>query len=76
MRNLLAASADTTLEQLLDLDTPIESGRLHRHLLPVQAVTVGETLHIVKHDALEEQIEQEQQLELELEQVKQEGESN
>ncbi|KAH8402774.1 hypothetical protein KR215_010319, partial [Drosophila sulfurigaster] len=63
MRNLLAASADTTLEQLLELDTPIESGRLHRHLLPVQAVTVGETLHIVKHDALEEQIEQEQQLE-------------
>ncbi|KAH8360215.1 hypothetical protein KR093_011441, partial [Drosophila rubida] len=66
MRNLLATSdigvPASTLEQLLDLDTPIESGRLHRHLLPVQAVTVGETLHIVKHDALEEQIEEEQQL--------------
>ncbi|KAH8311154.1 hypothetical protein KR044_004593, partial [Drosophila immigrans] len=65
MRNLLAASdigvPASTLEQLLDLDTPIESGRLHRHLLPVQAVTVGETLHIVKHDALEEQIKAEEQ---------------
>ncbi|KAM8707008.1 hypothetical protein ACLKA7_011162 [Drosophila subpalustris] len=63
MRNLLASDGlpATTLEQLLELDTPIESGRLHRHLLPVQAVTVGETLHIVKHDALERQIEKEQQ---------------
>ncbi|KAH8417558.1 hypothetical protein KR222_001862, partial [Zaprionus bogoriensis] len=58
MRNLLGsngAAPATTLEQLLELDTPIESGRLHRHLLPVQAVTVGETLHIVAHDALEQQ---------------------
>lgn len=65
MRNLLASDGvpATTLEQLLELDTPIESGRLHRHLLPVQAVTVGETLHIVNHDALEEQIEEVQQKE-------------
>lgn len=57
MRSLLASNGvpETTLEQLLDFDTPIESGRLHRHLLPVQAVTVGETLQIVQYDALEEQ---------------------
>ncbi|XP_064550820.1 uncharacterized protein LOC135436968 [Drosophila montana] len=64
MRSLLAANGvpETTLEQLLDFDTPIESGRLHRHLLPVQAVTVGETLQIVQYDALAEQtVEIEQQ---------------
>lgn len=63
MRNLLGSNGvpASTLEQLLEFDTPIESGRLHRHLLPVQAVTVGETLHIVDHDALEEQKEEEQE---------------
>ncbi|ALC47774.1 CG42557 [Drosophila busckii] len=39
MRQLLSANGvpESTLDQLLELDTPIESGRLHRHLLPVQA---------------------------------------
>ncbi|XP_023169169.2 uncharacterized protein LOC111598237 [Drosophila hydei] len=67
MRSLLASSVvpEPTFEQLLEFDTPIESGRLHRHLLPVQAVTVGETLQIVKYDELEvdeeHQTEQEEQ---------------
>ncbi|EDW58367.1 uncharacterized protein [Drosophila virilis] len=63
MRSLLASNGvpESTLEQLLDFDTPIESGRLHRHLLPVQAVTVGETLQIVQYDALEEQEQQVEQ---------------
>ncbi|XP_017845310.1 uncharacterized protein LOC108601864 [Drosophila busckii] len=57
MRQLLSANGvpESTLDQLLELDTPIESGRLHRHLLPVQAVSVGETLPIVQHDSLEQQ---------------------
>ncbi|XP_017859655.1 PREDICTED: uncharacterized protein LOC108611481 [Drosophila arizonae] len=61
MRSLLASSGvpEKTFEQLLEFDTPIESGRLHRHLLPVQAVTVGETLEIVKYDELE--VEEEHQ---------------
>lgn len=71
MRNLLLGSNGevpaTTIEQLLELDTPIESGRLHRHLLPVQAVTVGETLHIVEHDALEEQKDEEEEQDPEIE---------
>ncbi|XP_030369951.1 uncharacterized protein LOC115620714 [Scaptodrosophila lebanonensis] len=61
MRSLLGSNGvpATTLEQLLELDVPIESGRLQRHLLPVQAVTAGEKLHIIQHDALEDQIEEE-----------------
>ncbi|XP_022217067.1 uncharacterized protein LOC111070662 [Drosophila obscura] len=60
MRSLLSANGVpvTIFEQLLELDTPIDSGRLHRHLLPVQALTVGETVRIVEHDALERPEEQ------------------
>ncbi|XP_002073354.3 uncharacterized protein LOC6650636 [Drosophila willistoni] len=58
MRLLLASSNGSALiEEQLELDTPIESGRLQRHLLPHQALTVGELVNIVKHDALEEQQE-------------------
>lgn len=55
MRGLLESEGVpiSIFEQFLELDTPIESGRLHRHLLPVQAVTVGETVYIVDHDALQ-----------------------
>lgn len=63
MRLLLASNGvpEKTFEQLLEFDTPIESGRLHRHLLPVQAVTVGETLQIVKYDELEVEEQQQEQ---------------
>lgn len=63
MRELLSSDGITTrsLDQVLELDTPVESGRLQRHLLPIQALTIGETVHIVKHDALEEQPEAEEQ---------------
>ncbi|XP_034664058.1 uncharacterized protein LOC117898615 [Drosophila subobscura] len=56
MRSLLSANGVpvTIFAQLLELDTPIDSGRLHRHLLPVQALTVGETVRIVEHDALQQ----------------------
>ncbi|KAH8293566.1 hypothetical protein KR054_001631 [Drosophila jambulina] len=59
MRGLLESEGVpvSIFEQFLELDTPIESGRLHRHLLPVQAVNVGETVYIVEHDALQRSVE-------------------
>ncbi|XP_017091955.2 uncharacterized protein [Drosophila bipectinata] len=59
MRGLLASEGVpvSIFEQFLELETPIESGRLHRHLLPVQAVNVGETVHIVDHDELQQKEE-------------------
>ncbi|XP_001357619.2 uncharacterized protein [Drosophila pseudoobscura] len=67
MRSLLSANGVpvTIFEQLLELDTPIDSGRLHRHLLPVQALTVGETVRIVEHDALEQREEEHTEVEAE-----------
>ncbi|KAH8382215.1 hypothetical protein KR009_002413, partial [Drosophila setifemur] len=64
MRGLLASEGVpiSIFEQFLELDTPIESGRLHRHLLPVQAINVGETVNIVEHDALQRTEEEEQEL--------------
>ncbi|XP_017041708.1 uncharacterized protein LOC108088443 [Drosophila ficusphila] len=61
MRGLLSSEGVpiSIFEQFLELDAPIESGRLHRHLLPVQAVNVGETVYIVNHDALEQSAEAE-----------------
>ncbi|XP_033166648.1 uncharacterized protein LOC117145195 [Drosophila mauritiana] len=63
MRGLLSSEGVpiSIFEQFLELDAPIESGRLHRHLLPVQAVSVGETFHIVKHDALQQSAEEAQE---------------
>ncbi|XP_017076404.2 uncharacterized protein LOC108111446 [Drosophila eugracilis] len=60
MRGLLSTEGVpiSVFEQFLELDAPIESGRLHRHLLPVQAVNVGETFHIVDHDALQKSVEE------------------
>ncbi|XP_017026695.1 uncharacterized protein [Drosophila kikkawai] len=62
MRGLLESEGVpiSIFEQFLELDTPIESGRLHRHLLPVQAVNVGETVYIVDHDALQRSEEEEE----------------
>lgn len=64
MRGLLASEGVpvSIFEQFLELETPIESGRLHRHLLPVQAVNVGETVHIVDHDELQQKEDQDQNL--------------
>ncbi|KAH8241974.1 hypothetical protein KR038_007173 [Drosophila bunnanda] len=63
MRGLLESEGvpNSIFEQFLELDTPIESGRLHRHLLPVQAVNVGETVYIVDHDALQRSEEEEEE---------------
>eukprot|EP00099_Drosophila_melanogaster_P023869 NP_651751.1 uncharacterized protein Dmel_CG42557 [Drosophila melanogaster] len=63
MRGLLSSEGVpiSIFEQFLELDAPIESGRLHRHLLPVQAVNVGETFHIVEHDALQQSAEEAQE---------------
>ncbi|KAH8241368.1 hypothetical protein KR032_011541 [Drosophila birchii] len=63
MRGLLESEGVpiSIFEQFLELDTPIESGRLHRHLLPVQAVNVGETVYIVDHDALQRSKEEEEE---------------
>jgi len=60
MRGLLSSEGVpiSIFEQFLELDAPIESGRLHRHLLPVQAVNVGETFHILEHDALQQSAEE------------------
>ncbi|KAH8363348.1 hypothetical protein KR084_008735, partial [Drosophila pseudotakahashii] len=60
MRGLLSSEGVpiSIFEQFLELDAPIESGRLHRHLLPIQAVNVGETFHILEHDALQQSAEE------------------
>ncbi|XP_055847841.1 coiled-coil domain-containing protein 32 [Episyrphus balteatus] len=68
LRNLLEDNLFINKDESLELDAPISSGdsavqELYRHIQPVQALSVGETVHIVKYDQLEaeEEVEGEQQ---------------
>jgi len=53
MRTLLTTE-DTVRDHLLELDTPVSNSELYRHLQPIHPLTVGETVHIVKHDQLDQ----------------------
>lgn len=62
LRSMLQNNSDSTCNNdlLLELETSITNSdsavqNLYRQLQPVQPVTVGETVHIVKYDQLEEQ---------------------
>lgn len=48
-------SRNITNEELLELDTPIQSSvqEICRHFCPEQPLNVGETVHIIQHDHLE-----------------------
>lgn len=68
LRNLLEDNLFINKDESLELDAPISTGdsavqELYRHIQPVQALSVGETVHIVKYDQLEpeEDIEGDQQ---------------
>lgn len=55
-----SSSISSNNEHLLDLDASVTNTdsavqNLFRQIQPVQPVTVGETVHIVKYDQLEEQ---------------------
>ncbi|XP_055906382.1 uncharacterized protein LOC129941708 [Eupeodes corollae] len=59
LRNLLEDNLFINKDETLELDAPISSGdsavqELYRHhIQPVQALSVGEIVHIVKYDQLE-----------------------
>ena len=53
MKNLLNNSGTITTEDDTLFDTSIESNKIVNHLIPEQAQTVGETVHLVKYDQLD-----------------------
>lgn len=48
-------SSSITTEADLELDQAVESKEIIRHLIPVQAQSVGEIAHLIKHDQLDQQ---------------------
>lgn len=60
IRNLLNDSLNIDRDGDLALDAPVTLGdstvhEIYRHIRPIQPINIGETVHIVKHDQLEEQ---------------------
>lgn len=55
IENLLNDSSDLQIRTEADfvLEEEVKSNELLRHLIPEQAQTVGETAHLVQHDALD-----------------------
>lgn len=53
--NLLNNSFSITTEQDLELSEGVKPNEILRHLIPVQAQTVGEIAHLIRHDQLDQQ---------------------
>lgn len=51
--NLLNNSFSITTEQDFELDEGVKPNEIIRHLIPAQAQTVGEIAHLIKHDQLD-----------------------
>jgi hypothetical protein len=50
---LLNNSQTLTTEADIELDRSLESNKIINHLIPQQAQSVGEIVHLVKHDQLD-----------------------
>ncbi|XP_018788377.1 PREDICTED: uncharacterized protein LOC108968673 [Bactrocera latifrons] len=54
LRHLLNSGDADNNNEVLALDQPLNNIEFYRHLQPVQALSVGELVHIVKHDQLQQ----------------------
>lgn len=54
LRQLLNSGDADNNNEVLALDQPLNNIEFYRHLQPVQALSVGELVHIVKHDQLQQ----------------------
>lgn len=57
--NLLNNSLNIRTEQDFELDAAIQPNDIIRHLVPEQAQTAGEIAHLVNHDLLDQQKQEE-----------------
>lgn len=53
--NLLNNSFSITTEQDFELDEGVKPNEILRHLIPAQAQTIGEIAHLIRHDQLDQQ---------------------
>jgi len=58
--NLLNNSLSITSQQDFELDESLQSNEIIRHLIPAQAQTVGEIAHLIRHDTLDQQKQEEE----------------
>lgn len=61
LNNLLNNSSSIQTEQDYVLDESVTSNEIIRHLIPAQAQTVGEIAHLIEHDTLELQRQEEEE---------------
>ncbi|XP_053945333.1 uncharacterized protein LOC128854902 [Anastrepha ludens] len=59
LRQLLNNGDPDNNNAVLALDQPLNNPEFYRHLQPVQAISVGELVHIVKYDQLQQEPTQE-----------------
>lgn len=55
LNNLLNNSLSIRTEEDFELDVSVEPNEIIRHLIPEQAQTVGEIAHLIQHDLLDQQ---------------------
>lgn len=53
INNLLNSSGTITTDNDIELDKSIEANKIVNHLIPAQAQSIGEIVHLVKHDLLD-----------------------
>lgn len=61
MNNLLNNSLSIRTEQDFVLEESVTPNEIIRHLIPAQAQTVGEIAHLIKHDLLDQQRQEEEE---------------
>ncbi|CAO1353444.1 unnamed protein product [Diamesa hyperborea] len=54
IRNLLNSSSVLTSDSDLELEYPVNSSEILRHIIPQQALNVGEIAHLINNDHLSE----------------------
>lgn len=64
MNNLLNNSFSIRTEQDFELEESVTPNEIIRHLIPTQAQTVGEIAHLIKHDTLDQQKQEEEEKEI------------
>lgn len=67
INNLLTSSRTITTDNDIELDRSIESNKIVNHLIPEQPQSVGEIVHLIKHDQLDIQKQEQEEEEEEKE---------
>lgn len=63
LNNLLNSSQSYRTEQEFELEEEVKSSEIIRQLIPAQAQTIGEIAHLIKHDALDQQKQETEEVE-------------